>query len=163
MKGQFNKWLKGKRVIGAVVAIFVLSAGAWWFNIIPVLNQRYQEYKVLSSVEKLKQAYRDDTYGGITPAETLEMFVTAFRAEDLDLASKYFVIEKQEEYLAKMQNWVKLGKKEEIAKLLDRAVWSGESEASQDQMDVWNEDREIELSVFFFWNEESKKWKLNSM
>ena len=163
MKKISGEWLGWKRVTGMVVAIFVLAGVIWWTNLIPILNHRYQVYKVLSGVENLKQAYREDTYGGATPEETLAMFIEAFKAGDLDLASKYFVIEKQAEYLAKMQNWVKLGKVEEIVGLLEQAKWSGNSKTNQDQMDVWGEERESQLSIFFIWNEYSKKWKLNNM
>lgn len=155
-------WSKKKAIL-VIAVIFLLGVIIWWTNIIPILNQRYQEYKVLSEIEKLKQAYRDDTLGGATPEETLKMFITAFEAGDLNLASKYFIPEKQAEYLTKMQNWVKVGQKESILGVLSRAKWSGQSNIDQDQMDVWNKDNELELSIFFFQNESSKKWKLKSM
>ena len=39
-----------------------------------------------------------DTYGGKTPQETLDMFITAVEKGDYELASKYFVVERQEEW-----------------------------------------------------------------
>lgn len=155
-------WNKKKAIL-VIAVIFLLGVIIWWANIVPKLNQRYQEYKVLSGIEKLKQSYREDTLGGTTPEETLKMFLVAFKSGDLNLASKYFIPEKQAEYLVKMQNWVRIGRKEYILNLLSQAKWSGQSGIAQDQMDVWNKDNELEMSVFFFQNENSKKWKLKSI
>ena len=44
----------------------------------------------------------EDTYGGETPQETLNMFIEALRNEDLELASKYFAPEMDEENPEKM-------------------------------------------------------------
>ena len=45
-----------------------------------------------------------DKIGGKTPQETLDMFIKAVESGDYELASKYFVIEKQEEELKSLQN-----------------------------------------------------------
>ncbi len=76
----------------AIVAAFViwgmLNAGPWlrkW--------QDWREARALQSeIEKL---YRNDKYGGKTPEETFDMFIAALEKGDVELASKYFVIEKQ--------------------------------------------------------------------
>ena len=39
-----------------------------------------------------------DTYGGKTPQETLDMFISAVEKGDYELASKYFVVERQIEW-----------------------------------------------------------------
>jgi len=49
----------------------------------------------------------EDTYGGETPEETLELFISALEKGDVELASKYFVLDKQEEihgYLAELRD-----------------------------------------------------------
>ncbi len=45
-----------------------------------------------------------DTYGGKTPQETLQMYIDAVEKGDYELASKYFVIGKQEGELTSLQN-----------------------------------------------------------
>jgi len=45
-----------------------------------------------------------DKIGGKTPQETLDLFIKAVESGDYELASKYFVIEKQEEELKSLQN-----------------------------------------------------------
>ena len=161
----FGKCFKKRRVLVVTVAIFVLGGVIWQMNVIPRLNQRYQEYKVLSEIERLEDAYRQDTYGGATPEETLEMFLVAFMAGDLDLASKYFMIEKQAEYLAKMQNWVKLGKGEEIARSLENSQMLGELRVNSFMANIGEVDKEGNIlhSIEFWKNKFTDKWKLNNM
>jgi len=89
-----------------ILAIGFLGAGGWWW-------QTDGQYRGVSFVpgdpdisspgeytryyEALKRAYEKDTYGGETPDETLALFIDALKKGDIDLASKYFVVEKQEE------------------------------------------------------------------
>ena len=54
---------------------------------------------------QLIEAYKNDTHGGDTPEETWNMFIDALEKGDVELASKYFVVEKQEE----MANEIKIG------------------------------------------------------
>ncbi|MEK7083363.1 MAG: hypothetical protein AAB972_04260, partial [Patescibacteria group bacterium] len=50
-----------------------------------------------------EQEYQNDTYGGTTPEETLRLFIDALKKEDIDLAAKYFVIDRQEELKNNLQ------------------------------------------------------------
>ncbi len=63
-------------------------------------QKRVEELKI--ALEKWEQGIYDkkagDTVGGKTPSETLDMFISAVETGDYELASKYFVIEKQEEW-----------------------------------------------------------------
>lgn len=58
-------------------------------------SPQYKEYQRLLELEK---KYMADTYGGDTPEETLELFIDALKKGDTDLAAKYFVLDKQEEW-----------------------------------------------------------------
>ena len=40
---------------------------------------------------------KNDTFGGATPEETLALFIEALEAEDVELASKYFLPDDREE------------------------------------------------------------------
>jgi hypothetical protein len=55
------------------------------------LEQLYAQGRALDALEAA------DTYGGPTPQATWDLFVKALEAGDTDLASKYFVVEKQAE------------------------------------------------------------------
>ena len=52
----------------------------------------------------LEQAKIDDKIGGASPQETLTMFIEAVEEGNYELASKYFVVGKQEEELKSLQN-----------------------------------------------------------
>ena len=60
-----------------------------------------------------------DTIGGETPQETLRMFIDAVEAGDYELASKYFVIEKQEEWEEDLEE---VGLTDNLNSLLDPLV-----------------------------------------
>lgn len=91
--------------------IVLLGVGA----LLGIQHMRYlqsPEYTMLKKYEDLKKQYAADTYGGRTPEETLQLFIDALKKGDIDLASKYFVIEKQEKWridLAKIQEKGLLG------------------------------------------------------
>ncbi len=60
-------------------------------------NPEYrQEQDAMRRLEAIEQEYQNDTYGGTTPEETLRLFIDALKKEDIDLAAKYFVIDRQE-------------------------------------------------------------------
>lgn len=74
-------------VFGFLSIYFLGWYGDWKFN---------RDLEIIKG--EMERPYLEDTYGGKTPKETLKMFITAIEKEDFDLASKYFVIERQEEW-----------------------------------------------------------------
>lgn len=117
----------------------------------------------MTKVENIKNTWRNDMVGGATPEETLKMFITAFKAGDLELASKYFVVDKQAEFLAKMQNWVKLGKGEEIISRISRTKRYGELKDGYVSFEYQTEGDTIPYTILLKINEFSKKWKISNM
>jgi hypothetical protein len=86
-------------------------------------------------MEELKKQQEADTFGGATPYETLEMYIAAVEKGDFELASKYFVIEKQEAELNKLKtsprenvdninNLLKQAQKEEGSYSTDKKAFS---------------------------------------
>lgn len=76
----------------------------------------YQARKETSEQQKiakdLERQYMSDTFGGSTPEETLELFISALKAEDIDLAAKYFVLDERKAWrdnLEKIENAGNLG------------------------------------------------------
>src|SRR3989344_7515083 len=60
------------------------------------------ERNIKKTIENENRPYLEDTYGGKTPKETLELFIVAVEKEDFDLASKYFILSKQGEWRDKL-------------------------------------------------------------
>lgn len=81
-------------VVGVIIAVlvFLWFLGAYGYQIQNYFIQKSQE-KYLAQIEenraRLLEAQRNDIYGGKTPEETLDLYITALKAGDVELASKY--------------------------------------------------------------------------
>jgi hypothetical protein len=116
------------KFVAAFLAMIFLAFGVVIALRVHEINKlaKEQAEKAIKLVEQLKreqeafyQKQLADTYGGKTPQETLQMYIDAVEKGDYELASKYFVVEKQEKELrsfdeasaAKVQNYLLLLKK----------------------------------------------------
>src|SRR3989344_7481494 len=82
----------------SVVLILAILAGLviWLLvNLGPWLKSWQDNRTARSAQEQLEKAYKNDRYGGATPEETFNLFIGALEKGDTELASRYFVIEKQ--------------------------------------------------------------------
>jgi hypothetical protein len=107
MNKKLKKWLP-IIIIGfvAVLAASTLFSKYVWNGLVT----RYKTKVFLNNIYKKEQAYKKDTYGGKTPQETYQMFLNALKAKDIELASKYFVLEEQDRYKKALQEVDKSGK-----------------------------------------------------
>jgi hypothetical protein len=93
---------KTKKII-LIVALVAVVIVAGWYGFQKYENWSFwremksQADKFTSEQDRLKVLREADTHGGKTPQETLEMFIAAVEAGNYELASKYFVVEKQGE------------------------------------------------------------------
>lgn len=81
--------------VGALFTLFVWAAidgPSFW-----------RQYRIDKAIDALEAPYRNDTYGGKTPEETFDMFLDALEKGDLELASKYFIVRKQDEYKKRLE------------------------------------------------------------
>lgn len=107
-----NKW----KIRVAFVAIIFLVLGAVVGARVYKLWKEVNEADLFAiRMEELKRLQEADTFGGTTPYETLEMYISAIEKGDFALASKYFVIEKQD---AELASWANLSA-ENIQKNID--------------------------------------------
>ena len=83
-----------------LIGALIISLGVWFLS--PRTKEARQLKKGLESFNKAikeeEQKYAADIYGGITPEETYQKFLENLRKQDIDLASKYFILDKQDEY-----------------------------------------------------------------
>src|SRR3989344_5401807 len=94
-----------KKVILAVLILVAVVLLIWIGSAAYSSWQGYQWQKETDAFqESLRKPYKEDTYGGKTPEETWTMFLDALKKGDVELASKYFVVEKQEDWLKTLQN-----------------------------------------------------------
>ncbi|MBT6053372.1 MAG: hypothetical protein HOG49_41850, partial [Candidatus Scalindua sp.] len=107
----------------------------------------------------------NDIYGGDTPEETLELFIQALESGDVELASKYFVVEKQEEGLYDLEI---ASKENNLAKYLDILNNSGRSASKYDdeiryEIDFFDENKQqIHIEIFTL-NTLTDKWKISEI
>lgn len=118
-----------KKTTIAGVAIVVLS-------LVFIGWGTYKQWQMRRGVEKFAQILKQleqedyqramaDTYGGKTPQETLQMYITAVEKGDFELASKYFIGEKQEKELTRLQE---AGQKNNIDFLLNYLIQAKEAQ-----------------------------------
>jgi hypothetical protein len=119
------------------------------------LEEEYAQGRALDALEAA------DTYGGPTPQATWDLFVKALEAGDTDLASKYFVVEKQAE-MKKFFNRAKELNKTYV--LLDSFKTIREGRMSEDKkhFDYLTKQDEDGASFSFTLtiNEKTNIWKL---
>src|SRR3989344_2512080 len=112
-----------KFVFGFLGIVVVIGGGffVWEKYFSPEAKSRRQMEKQYEAYMEWEKRYLDalkqDTYGGKTPEETLQMFIEALKKEDIELASKYFIIDTQnlrEEWRKTLEKAGKEGKLVEI-------------------------------------------------
>ena len=158
---------------GVLAAVVVATTGGYfvWSKYFKYdLEKVYQEEE-----QKYIAAMTADTYGGKTPQETLDMFVDALRKEDIELASKYFMLDTDsgsKNYLshdgdrallelAKTEN--RLG---EISNVLSRAVLSSDQPTWDKALlfyVVYDQNQNLIADVSLRFNKYSQVWKIESL
>lgn len=120
-----------------IFGLFILFIGyflGFWANFY-YLSYKFDPVR-LSNKEALK-----DIYGGKNPKETYNLFVSALKQGDLELASKYFILGKQSE---KLDEFKKIKEKGEMEKYIeDLPEWGEMRENGSPE----GEDREFLYSV----------------
>lgn len=116
-----------KKTLKIILIIIIFLAGIWasylagywlkaWFDSL-------KEQRIIKNAREELIALYNDEYGGKTPEETYEMFIAALRAGDIDLASKYFIFDKQEK---KRQEFQAMKMKEELGEYINKLPkWGG--------------------------------------
>jgi len=108
-----------KILVGAVAVIALVSVAFAGWGIFKQWRMRKGVENFAETLKRLEQEdYRHamaDTYGGKTPQETLQMYIDAVEKGDYELASKYFIGEKQEKELNSLKN----SDQENIKNILD--------------------------------------------
>lgn len=93
-------WSKKSRYLGLIISLIVILA------VVGVVGWQYthtDSYLIQKYYEDLERQYTEDTIGGTTPEETLSMFISALKIGDIDLASKYFILDQQEKWLKEIK------------------------------------------------------------
>ncbi|MBI4130673.1 hypothetical protein HY468_05120, partial [Candidatus Roizmanbacteria bacterium] len=88
----FTRMLNRRGIKFLVWFLVIVGVGAAVFSYGAYFNPEARERRMLLEYfDNLEDEYRNDTYGGATPEETLALFIAALEAGDIELASKYFL------------------------------------------------------------------------
>ena len=113
--------------------------------------------------ELLQEAYKNDTYGGSTPEETLELFKKALEKGDIELAAKYFVIEKQKKILSDLKAGEPNGILKSLSSDLSRVDNGYPSGDNRYVFQTFDKDGVQEFSFELVLNPSSERWKIESL
>jgi hypothetical protein len=132
----------GAGVIGLVAVSAAVFYGVNWYQ-----ERNSPEYAVNLEYQKLLEAYKNDSYGGATPEETLQLFIDALKAGDTELAAKYFIIEEQEGWKEKLKN---LQEKKLLVSMifdLERKNYKSELDDGRIFFEIANDNNEVALTI----------------
>ena len=129
----------------------------------------YSEYRAYKNLEKkYVQAMTEDTYGGKTPQETLDLFVEALKKEDVELASKYFILDdnlSREKWVKALQLLKDRGALDDMARDVEKV--SPNPEDSVDEKDfkfiLLDNNGLASITINLRFNTYSKVWKIESL
>lgn len=103
-KSQLRIWWRH----WSIVLILAILAGLviWGMvNLGPWLKN-FQDWRTAKSVqEKTDKIYQDDKYAGSTAEEALRLFIETLERGDIELASRYFVADKQKQWSKTLKSY----------------------------------------------------------
>lgn len=153
--------------------ILLVLAGYWVWN--SQLNLKTEESnepkatyeEAIAQQEKFEQAMRNDTYGGKTPQETLNLFIEALQKSDVELAYQYFILKENGERDPKwMEGLIKTrdaGRLQEVADSLSKAKSSGSSIEGYYGFVIEDSQKEVIANIELRFNQYSGVWKIESL
>ncbi|HON21743.1 MAG TPA: hypothetical protein P5345_00760 [Candidatus Paceibacterota bacterium] len=164
-------------IIGCLLIIFIIFfAIGGGFGILKERIQRvvdsYKTQKALKQYEQaLDQYYQvlaQDTYGGKTPQETLDMFINALEKGDIELAAKYFALD---DNLSRKDAEDGLKRASDEGRIFTILEFLKNAKLDQSSFDpnnvavfyISNEKGEMVHEIDFVFNEYSGVWKIKSM
>ena len=189
MEGQIQQDLNSEKpkrkywkFVAGFLGIIIIAFGGFfvwekYFSPQAKINRETQKNyeKYLEWQKNYEKAMREDTYGGKTPEETLQMFIEALKKEDIELASKYFMLEtntQDPDYLTRnkiikaLENYKTQNRLGELINILSRLEPSKSNRSPEDgdyEMVLYDKNGNIEVSLLMVLNKESKVWKIVSL
>ena len=129
-----------------------------------VANRKHDD----GGVAAFKNQLKADTYGGQNPVETLKLLVKALKDEDLELASKYFILNddgNREEWLRLLEEVQERGGLADLIAKLDQAqpYVKDISHKNDFKFFIADEKGGIETVINLEKNSFSGVWKIESL
>ena len=113
---------------------------------------RLEQWKTARKMEQfnkiVEELFKNDIYGGKTPEETYNLFVTSLKNEDVDLAVKYIILdaERQRKYYDKFSDKKQKGTLKKYVESLPK--WE-EFKQVKDEYNDWVSEAMIEHKSYY--------------
>ena len=164
LKLDFRQWLLVVLVILAIVLGFFYWRTIW-------KNKDEVEIRGDAAAEEFVKNYEEamgaDTYGGKTPEETLNLFVEALKKEDVELASKYFLLDdegKRDKWVEYLQGVKDKGLMKQMAEDIEKEAKPGKSSYKEDYVfELIDSDGSVGVSIDMEFNKFANVWKIESL
>lgn len=166
-----SNWVKPAAIL-SVCVIFVVGSFMVWTNVLSPEARKSREdgekiAEFFSGLQAAEERQRQDTYGGETPEETIQLFITALENDDLELASKYFKLtvqgEEDPKWIAGLKEAKELGNINRLVNDLKKAERTNYSESiGSCVLSVYENGNDIG-SVLLSRNIFSNLWKISGM
>ncbi len=157
--------------LGVVVLIVVF----WFVYLVffgPDATRDFEAQKnynqAMKAIGAYEEAMRNDTYGGKTPQETLNLFIDALEKEDVELASKYFILRSDgSKNMAFFELLQKIKNEGNIKRFIsDLQNYAKPQKSNLDEnfaYILYNNDGTVGLQIDMKFNKYSGVWKIESM
>jgi hypothetical protein len=171
-KNSRKRFLKFALVFVLIIAVFfgiVFSYENYFSPEAKFQREQKQNYeKYLAWKQSYEKAMTEDTYGGKTPEETLQMFINALKKGDVELASKYFVLKsdgsRDPKWLEALIKTKEAGKLEEVINILSKAKPDYENISNKEDFKFKSYDNgKLKGYIDLEFNKYSKIWKIESL
>ena len=113
--------------------------------------------------QEVEKLYRQDKDGGKTPEETLALFLDALRRGDTDQASKYFILDKQDQWREDLAKIKADGYLDEMVEDVSGATLAekNETEAIYYRQTIDELGNKFDASIILEKNNQSGVWKIS--
>ena len=148
---------------------FIILVGrAWYKGNEAKIETEARTRRIMETEQRYANAMAQDVYGARTPQETLDLFVRALRAGDLDLASKYFVLDEDlthEQWRRNLRDKAEAGELSGIATALEHAAPDAQAIYSEDDYKFKASGTQGGLDIYIGMrlNKQSGVWKIAGM
>ncbi|MDP3729143.1 MAG: hypothetical protein Q8R26_00080 [bacterium] len=154
-----------------LMIIVVGSAYFVWDRFFSEVGFARRQAAQLESAEKAYvKAMTADTYGGKSPQETLDMFITALEKGDIELASKYFLLDINENYSREV--WIDYLENIKSKNLLSQMASDIKNTSQPDLKNIvgdndykfilYTDEGKVGARVNMQFNDISKVWKIEN-
>ncbi len=136
-----------------------------------VVYNEYKSYEWQKRTDAMQEAmvgpYRTDTYGGKTPEETWAMFLEALKKKDVELASKYFEVERQAEWKNTLNTTLNADKLDMVIKNLSSNLERDTNVSTPEKVYYSytfidrTSGKKLKNSLVFSLNQYTKVWKIS--